>query len=358
MWGVGVMVLGLACGDGTSSGAASVTVAPLLDTLFVDDTVPPGTYSATYRDALGQVQPAGTVSWSSSNSGVISVDPATGRVVALGPGTALVQALAHGVQGRALVVVTRPLDVALLLDTIFLMPGDTFRIPVMVREKSGSPPPVRFAPSPNAAVYTVDTVTGLVTAQGQGLATRLVARADSVADTGAVEVVVLSDTVGGKTFFTIHGSLTRRARAVARALNYARAGDTLTFRLNSSISSQGVVIENVIVTLRDPVTAAGVFAIDSASPGDVFGPADFFCRPTKTWGLWSTRTSTTELSAVGRSGTIGVTGVTTIPNGLAISGWFYLEARRSDYYDDPLGVLPVRGTFVAPLVTDSTTCGN
>jgi hypothetical protein len=358
MWGVGIAAFALACGDGTSSGAPSVTVAPLLDTLFVDDTVPPGAYAATYRDAQGQVQPAGAVTWSSSNTGVITVDAATGRVVAEGPGTAVLQALANGVPGRALVVVTRPLDLALLLDTIFLMPGDTFTVPVMVRDQSGSAPPVRFAPSPNAQVYTIDTMTGLVTAQGQGLATRLVARADTVADTGAVEVVVLTDTVGGKTYFTIHGSLTRRARAAARALNYLRTGDTLTFRLNSSISSQNVVVENVIVTLRSALTGAGSFVVDSASPGEVFGPGDFVCRPTKSWGLWSTRTATTELSAVARSGTIGVTRVTAIPNGFAISGSFYLEARRVDYYDDPLGVLPVRGTFVAPLITDATTCGN
>jgi len=48
--------------------------------------------------------------------------------------------------------------------------------------------------------------------------------------------------------------------------------------------------------------------------------------------------------------------VRTIPNGQAVSGWFSFVAQRVDGYDDPIWALPVRGTFVAPLITDRSPC--
>jgi hypothetical protein len=253
-------------------------------------------------------------------------------------------------------VVSNALEISILMDTVFLMPGDTFTVPVNVVRRGGSPPPARFTPSLNAGVYTIDTVTGRVTAVAAGSPVRLIARADTVADTGAVAVMVLSDTLGGRGFFTVLGTVTRRTGAVARAVNYRRQGDTLSFRLNFSISSGGQVVENVVVTLRSPVTAPGTFAIDSITPTEAFGTgSDFVCRPTRPWGLWSQR-ATTELVALSYAGTIGITRVTAITNGQAISGSFSFDSRRTDYYDDPLGRLAVRGTFVAPLIADNRPC--
>jgi len=48
--------------------------------------------------------------------------------------------------------------------------------------------------------------------------------------------------------------------------------------------------------------------------------------------------------------------VDTLANGLAVSGRFTFTGQRSDLYDDPLGGLPVRGTFVAPVIADSRQC--
>ena len=347
------------CSDGGGpGGVATLTLSPLLDSTFIGDTLPAGTFTAVYRDAAGQVQPTPALRWASGAQAVLSVDSLTGRAVALGRGAGTVEArTSDATTGRALVVVSRPLDIALLLDTIFLMPGDTFTVPVDVVSRVGSPPPVRFAPSVNAAVYTIDTATGRITAVASGSPTRLVARADTVADTGAVEVVVLTDTLGGKGFFTVLGTVIRRASTVARAVNYRRQGDTLTFRLNLSISAGGQAIENVIITLRAPVTAGGVFTIDSITPTDAFGAgSDFTCRPARTWSLWSARTASLTLAALSHAGTVGVARLDTVANGLAISGSFRFDARRTDFYDDPLGRLPVRGSFVAPLIADDRAC--
>ena len=349
----------LACGeDSGPGGAATLTLSPLLDSIFIGDTVPAGAFTAVYRDAAGQVQPTPALRWASGAQAVLSVASLTGRAVALGRGAGTVEArTSDATTGRALVVVSRPLDIALLLDTIFLMPGDTFTVPVEVVSRGGSPPPARFAPSVNAAVYTIDTVTGRITAVAGGSPTRLVARADTVADTGAVEVVVLSDTVGGRGFFTVLGTVIRRAGAVARAVNYRRQGDTLSFRLNLSISAAGQVIENVIITLRAPVTAGGAFTIDSITPTDAFGAgSDFICRPARPWSLWSSRAASLTLAALSHAGTVRVARLDTVASGLAISGSFRFDARRTDFYDDPLGRLPVRGTFVAPLIADDRPC--
>lgn len=51
-----------------------------------------------------------------------------------------------------------------------------------------------------------------------------------------------------------------------------------------------------------------------------------------------------------------MTQVRAVTGGLAISGRFRFDAQRVDFYDDPLGRLPLRGTFVAPLVSDTRTC--
>jgi len=52
-------------------------------------------------------------------------------------------------------------------------------------------------------------------------------------------------------------------------------------------------------------------------------------------------------------GDFNVTQRITVANGSVISGRFSFVARRVDLYDDPLARLTIRGTFVAPLITDN-----
>lgn len=348
-----------ACGDGTSSGSPRVVVAPILDSLFVGDTVPPGGFAVTYLNAAGDTQPTGPVSWTGSNAAVFTVDPATGRVVATGRGEAVLSATANGITGSALIVVARPLQVDLLLDTINLLPGDTFTLPVSVLAKTGPAPQPWFSPSPNAAIYTVDSATGLVTAVSAGAPVRFIVHADTVADSGAVVVRQLFDTTGGRAYFTVLGTVIRRTSAEAKATNYKRAGDTLTFRFNAGLPTLANAVENVVITLRTAVTAPGTFVIDSLSLREAFGAGtDAVCLPARNWGLWSTRTTNPTVSALSRqAGTITITTIDTTPGGIVtVSGRFLFSAQRADLYTNPLGLLPVRGTFVAALVTDLRPC--
>lgn len=350
-----------ACGDDGPQGVATLSVAPILDSLFPGDTLTPP-FSVNYIDAQGNPQPTGPVRWRSSAPAVAGVDSVTGALVAAAAGEATITATANGINGRALIVVTPALEVTLLLDTLYLMPGDTLTVPVALVVRSGPPPPLRFS-APSQAVFSIDSVTGLVTATAPGGPFRFVARADSVADTGAVDVRVLADTLGGRAYYAFSGTLTRRQDAPVRAVHYHRDGDTLTFRLNAGVPTVSGAVENVVITLREAVTAPGTYAIDSISPAEAFGGHDdFVCAPARPWALWSSRAFSPTLVALSRrGGTISVTTIDTVPNGpvpngLAISGRFQFTGQRTDLYDDPLGTLPVLGTFVAPLVTDPTTC--
>ncbi len=347
------LVLAAACGDTGPGGSPRVVIAPILDSLFVGDTVAART--ARYFDASGDSQATGPVRWLSSDQAVFRVDSVSGVIVGVGRGAAVLSARANGITGTSLLVVTRVLDLSFLLDTVYLMPGDTFTVPVSVRDKDGNPPPVRFTPV-SSAVVTVDSL-GLITALQPSTLVPFAAHADSVTATGAVQVIQLTDTIGGKGSFTVLGTVIHRARAGARALTYRRQGDTATFRVSLPVVAGGVTIENIVITLRDSVAAPGTAAIDSISLNEAGANADFVCRPKRAWAIWSVLSSPPLRGLSRQGGTIAITQVATLAHGLAVSGRFSFTGQRSDLYDDPLSGLPVRGTFVAPVIADSRQCG-
>jgi hypothetical protein len=348
-----------ACGDLGNPNFAYLTMYPLLDSLFVGDSA--GARALVYVNDKGNPATPTGVRWSSTQPGVVRVDSLTGKLAAVSPGSAVIVASLGVVQAGALIVVSKTLDLHVLLDTIYLMPGDTFTVPVAVLKQGGGAPLPRFGPSPNAAVYTMDTVTGLMTAVSAGGPLPYVARADSLADTGQIEVLDPADTTSGKSFFAVHGSVISGVNGGARALNYYRRGDTLTFRLRTFVNgSNGITATAVVLLLRTPITEAdtGAFFIDSLSPTEAFTQAfDPICRPLSSWGLWSSRV--VNVDALSRDGgQLAITKFKAVPGGAVISGRFSFLAQRVDFYTDPSGVLPVRGTFVAPLITDLSPCAS
>jgi hypothetical protein len=353
-----VATLAACFGDIGSTDLSRVVLFPVLDSLFVGDRVLPR--RVTYYDAKGTEQDPGVVQWLSADTSVLTVD-ATGRLTGRKAGFTLVLASAQGVQGSALVAVLSPLQVTLLLDSVYLMPGDTFTMPVQVDHRAAGTPTVWFTAATNA-VFDLDSANGKDSAKAPGgpipLIVHAALNADTVADTGTVEVVQLTDTTGGKASFAMFGSVIRSRKATARGLNFHRRGDTLTFRLRIPIVQGSTTAEAVVITLRDAPTAPGSFAIDSITPTESSGEQyDPYCRPPRSWGLWSVLTASSQLVALSRiGGSISITRMVPVANGMAISGRFYLPAQRLDLYDDPLGVLPIRGTFVAPLITTTPRC--
>jgi hypothetical protein len=361
--GTGLALTG-GSGCSTSSGPsnlAQVVVAPVLDSIFVGDSL--GPLTVTYLGDNGQPQPTGTVTWQSGDPTVMSVDATTGKIVALKPGFSLALARAHGVTGAALVVVSRALQVSLLLDTLYFMPGDTFTVPVQVEHQAAGTPTVWFKPLGGTnAVFAIDSATGKDSAKATGgpLPFQVFAALgpDTVADTGAVQVLTLSDTTGGVGLYTILGTVIRRVNVAAQSTNYPDASAGQTFRLRLFLTQGSVTAEAVVVTIRTKVTATGTLAIDSLSPAEALGAgSDPVCRPPRNWGSWTTIATARPIVALSRpAGSITITQVVPVTGGFAISGRFSFLAQRTDFYSDPLGLLPIRGTFVAPLTTTTGRC--
>src|SRR5207244_5082366 len=97
------------------------------------------------------------VGWASSEPSTLGVDSATGRMTGRRRGVALILASVRSAQGTALIAVSNALDLTLLLDTIYAMPGDTLTVAVAVPKQSQPPPVVWYgAPASASGVCGLD----------------------------------------------------------------------------------------------------------------------------------------------------------------------------------------------------------
>jgi adhesin/invasin len=99
------------CGEETVTAVspASVSVSPEQATVSVGEALQ---FSATVRDASGNILPGRQVQWSSTAAGVASVD-AGGLVEGLSPGSAAIEASVDGVTGSATLEVEPPPQISL-----------------------------------------------------------------------------------------------------------------------------------------------------------------------------------------------------------------------------------------------------
>lgn len=346
-----------ACSDlGGSHRIPIVLVSPVLDSVFVGDRLPP--HQVTYIDDKGNAVPPGNVLWGTTDTSIIQVDAGTGAVTGRKRGAAVITASAQGVTGGAWVVVSDTLDITLLLDTVYVMPGDTLSVPVIVLKRTVPPPAVVWFAAPTNPTYTIDSASGRIAAVAPGGPWPYVVHADALVDTGAVYVLSLADTAGGgKMFFSVRGTAITHVGGPARALNFTSSSGKLAFQLRGTYVPSGAVNQLVQIIRPDSVSAPGVYPIDSLNPDEdaalLIPPA--VCAAPRSWALWKAVTA-----GIGgysrRGGTLGVTQIVTIPNGQAMSGRFSFTAQRTDLYTNPLGALSVTGSFVAPLVPSTTVC--
>ncbi len=336
-------------------------LTPVLDSAFVGELLLKR--QVTYLDDHGNTADPGVVTWSSPDTSVISVDATTGRITGHGPGIAALFASAQNgtVQGFAVIVVSPVFNATLLVDSIMMMPGDTYRIPIEVLHKAPGSPTVWFTPVATATA-TVDSATGLITANAVGGPVPITVHAalapDTVADYGTVEVLQLSDTEGGSAYYTIFGSAQRARRVTVRGSIYPRNGGAQTFRLSLTTPSGAITTEEADMVLRTPPASPGVFPIDSLGVQESASQSlDPYCAPPRDWGQWFTLLPGARLDAVSRSGgSLTISQIVVLPHGLAVSGHFYLPVQRTDRIDDPSGMLPIRGVFVAPVITAAANC--
>ncbi|PYO96129.1 MAG: hypothetical protein DMD60_11520 [Gemmatimonadetes bacterium] len=347
-----------ACADlSVPHGAASLAVSPILDSVYVGDRTL--AHRVTYIDGNGNPQPPGTVLWTSTDTTIARIDARTGAVTGRKRGAVVITAQAQGITGAALVVVSDTLDITLLLDTVYVLPGDTLRVPVTVLKRNTPPAAAVWFTAPSNSQFSIDSATGRLTAVTAGGPSPYVVHADSLADTGAVYVLSLPDTTGGKMFYSVGGSAISHVGGPAVAVNYRATGGKQAFQLRGKYAPAGTTLQVLDITLADSViTADTTFAIDSLNPAedlDAAGGPIAVCSPPRSWGFWAAQ-SPGILGYSRRGGTLHITRIVAVPNGQAVSGYFSFTAQRTDLYNDPLGALVITGSFVAPLVASTTVC--
>jgi len=345
-----------ACGDlsvGNRRGA--VQISPVLDSIFVGDRLP--ALRVTYIAPDGHPTSPGPIVWASSDTSIAQIDTAAGGITGRKRGAVVITAQAQGLTAGALLVVSDTLDITLLLDTVYMMPGDTMRVPVVVL-KSNPPAATVWFQTPSNSAYTIDSASGRITALAPGGPLRYIVHADALADTGAVYVMRLADTTVGKIFYSVRGTVISHVGGPVHAANFLASSGRRAFQLIGRNVPSGVPTQRVQITRPDSIIAAGAYAIDSLGPAEdpsssTAPPA--ICAAPRPWAVW-TALSVGIGSYSRRGGTLVVMQIDSVPGGQAISGHFTFTAQRTDLYTDPLGVLSITGSFVAPFVHSNTVC--
>ncbi|HVH69300.1 MAG TPA: hypothetical protein VM716_15635 [Gemmatimonadales bacterium] len=333
-----------ACDLGLNNGLGTLSLSPVLDSIFVGDRLPP--LQVNYFDPNGNATSPGPVTWGSSDTTVAKIDAASGAITGRKRGVAVISAQAQNLTGLALIAVSDTLDITLLIDTVYMMPNDTLTVPVVVR-KATAPAAAVWFKTPSNTAFTIDSTSGRISALAVGGPLPYIVHADSLADTGAVIVMTLSDTTGGMVFYSVRGTANTHVSGTASAMNYVALGGKRAFQFNGLHLVSGHTTQVVEITRPDSVIAAGAYTIDSLSPTEF--NASPTCAAPRPWAAWDASSGT--IRAYSRQGgTLSITQVATIPNGQAISGHFTFIAQRTDLYFDPLGALAITGSFVAPLV--------
>src|SRR2546429_2639427 len=172
--------------------------------------------------------------------------------------------------------------------TLFRSP---LSVPVTVLKQTPGPAAAVWFTAPSNAQCSTDGASARTTAPATpGGPSRYIVHADSLADTGAVYVMSLSDTTGGKMFFSVGGTVVTHVGGSAVAVNYRATSGKLAFQLLGRVAPSGSVLQRVEIILPDSVIAADTtFAIDSLNPGEDSTNAHGFvaeCSPPRPWAFW------------------------------------------------------------------------
>lgn len=165
---------------------ALVSVAPESVTLEIGSTIQ---LSAATQDATGQLLSGRTVTWSSSNEGVVQIS-ATGVVTTVSVGSSNITATSEGVQGAAVVTVTQvPVAfVALSSSNAVVEEGSVVQFSVEAQGAGGQAltgRPVSWSSSDETVAQV--SANGLATGVSAGVVT-LSATSEGVAGTASLEV--------------------------------------------------------------------------------------------------------------------------------------------------------------------------
>ena len=339
--GVGLFGILAACGGDPTVGdvVVRVEVTPDRDTLVVGELKTP--FAATAFNARDDAVPSAEIRWTSDQSFIASVDSLTGSVRAVTTGGAAITARSSSVADTAQVFVVGPL--ALPLDTILLFPGDTFTIPVEIRETGGPTSPATFSGgAPGSA--TVDPATGLVTAIDFGVAP-FTAHVDTFTQHGQIQVLDVPDTLFGNVYAGLSGAQAARFRFGSRAFNHPTLDGGTAMNLNALTFDGG---HQLAIVLVDSLTGPRVVSIGELPESATRPGADAVCFPPNDWMFYADLDNQRRARSLG--GGLSLTTVKPVQGGHAVSGRFDVSLQLLDT-PGPSGEVRARGTFLVPVVT-------
>ena len=220
---------------------ASVSVTPATATIGVGQTAQ---YAAITRDAFGNPLGGRTVTWSSSNPGVATVNGA-GQATGVAVGAATLTATSEGKSGTAAILVTNvPVaSVAVSPASASVQVGQTVQLAATPRDANGNPLSGRAVSwaSSNTAVATVSG-SGLVTGVRAGTAT-ITATSEGQGGTATITVStvpVASVTVSPATASVQAGQTVQLAATPKDANGNPLSGRTVTWASsNSAVATVG-----------------------------------------------------------------------------------------------------------------------
>lgn len=241
---------------------ASVVVSPPTASVVAGQTVQ---LTATTRGAQGNLLTGRRIFWSSSNTGVATVD-STGLVAGVAPGTATITATSEGKNGTAIVTVT-PVPVA----SVSVSPasatvevGESVQLTATVKDVAGNTLTGRTITwqSSDRTVASVDS-NGLVTGAGEGSAT-ITATSEGKSGTATITVTraAVASVIVSPASATIEVGETIQLTATVTDSR----GDTLTNR-SVTWSSSDVAVATVNSTGLVEGVAQGTATITAFSEG-------------------------------------------------------------------------------------------
>jgi uncharacterized protein YjdB len=278
------------------SGTAAITVAPVpvgsVSVSPLNSTVVAGTsapLTATTKDAAGNVLTGRTVTWTSSNSAVATVNATTGLVTGVAAGGPVtITAASEGQNGTATIIVTAVAvaSVAVTPPTNSIVTGSTTPLTATLKDAAGNPLIGRTVvwTSSNAAVASVNSSTGVVTGVAAGGPVTITATSEGQTGTAAVTVTlapVASVTVAGAASVGVGRTATFTA-TLKDAGGNVLTGRTVTWMSSNSTLASVNPATGVVtgVALGGPVTITAtsggqngsapvtvVFALTSISSG-------------------------------------------------------------------------------------------
>ena len=269
-----VLLGGLSCGDSGTAPAAPPAPTPVATTMTVSPSA--ATLAALERtvqltasvmDQNGRAMAGATVSWSSSDAAVATVD-ASGLATAVANGAATVTATSGAATANAAITVAQTTSaVAVTSEAASLVTADTLRLTAEAFDANGhAVAGARFAwASSDTLVATVDS-TGLVTGVAGGVAT---VTAESGGVTGAAEIAVdvpVPTTVTVSPAAATLAALGATAQLAAEVLDQAgRAMADEPVRWASSDTLVAVVDSSGLVTATGPGAAEVTAAVGEAT---------------------------------------------------------------------------------------------